>query len=85
MTGTWAAGMWGLVGGAALLIGALVGLYVNVSQRWVSYVMALGAGVLQYVNDSVLGPSSRTARRAGAGGQIPSCWGGRPMGLAVRE
>ena len=40
------AGFWGLVGGAALLVGALVGLYAGASQRVISIVMAVGAGVL---------------------------------------
>lgn len=37
---------WGFVGGASLLLGALVGLYAPTSQRVVSVVMAMGAGVL---------------------------------------
>lgn len=41
-----AAGFWGLVGGAALLVGALVGFYANVSRRIIALVMAVGAGVL---------------------------------------
>lgn len=40
------AGFWGFVGGASLLIGAVIGLYANASQRAISVVMALGAGVL---------------------------------------
>jgi len=40
------AAFWGFVGGASLLIGALVGVYVRVSRRVISWVMALGAGVL---------------------------------------
>lgn len=40
------AAFWGFVGGAALLIGALAGLYANVSQKIIALVMALGAGVL---------------------------------------
>ena len=40
------AGFWGFVGGAALLLGALVGLYAGASQRIISIVMAIGAGVL---------------------------------------
>jgi zinc transporter, ZIP family len=40
------AGFWGFVGGAALLVGALVGLYAGTSQRIISIVMAVGAGVL---------------------------------------
>lgn len=37
---------WGLVGGCALLLGALLGLYVRASPRTIAAVMALGAGVL---------------------------------------
>ena len=40
------AAFWGFVGGASLLLGALVGLYAGASQRIISVVMAVGAGVL---------------------------------------
>lgn len=40
------AGFWGFVGGASLLIGALIGLYAGASQRVIAVVMAIGAGVL---------------------------------------
>ena len=40
------AGFWGLVGGISLLIGAVIGLYSSASQRVISVVMAVGAGVL---------------------------------------
>ena len=40
------AAFWGFVGGASLLLGALVGLYAGASQRVISVVMAVGAGVL---------------------------------------
>ena len=40
------AGFWGFVGGVSLLIGALLGLYAGASQRVISVVMAVGAGVL---------------------------------------
>ena len=40
------AGFWGFVGGASLLIGALIGMYAGASQRIIAIVMALGAGVL---------------------------------------
>lgn len=43
----WAeAGLWGLLGGAALVLGALVAWFVQVPQRVVASVMAFGAGVL---------------------------------------
>ncbi|HET7482540.1 MAG TPA: ZIP family zinc transporter [Actinomycetota bacterium] len=40
------AGFWGLVGGIALLIGALIGLRFNATQRTIGLVMAFGSGVL---------------------------------------
>ncbi len=40
------AAFWGFVGGAALLIGALLGLKVRTTQRVIGLVMAFGAGVL---------------------------------------
>ncbi|WP_027483859.1 ZIP family metal transporter [Deinococcus pimensis] len=46
MTGALTAGLWGLLGGGALVLGALLGLYLRVGQRLVSSVMAVGAGVL---------------------------------------
>ncbi|HYN66797.1 MAG TPA: ZIP family zinc transporter [Ornithinibacter sp.] len=40
------AAWWGFVGGAALLVGALLGLYLRVGLRVIGLVMAFGAGVL---------------------------------------
>jgi ZIP family zinc transporter len=40
------AGFWGLVAGAALLVGAGVGLWKETSQRVIGLIMAFGAGVL---------------------------------------
>lgn len=40
------AAFWGLVGGGALLVGALIGLYVPTTQRVIGLVMGFGAGVL---------------------------------------
>ena len=40
------AGFWAFVGGASLLVGALLGLYAGASQRVISVMMAVGAGVL---------------------------------------
>lgn len=40
------AGWWGLVGGLALVVGALVAWFVRVPQRVVASIMAFGAGVL---------------------------------------
>ncbi|MBA3952443.1 MAG: ZIP family zinc transporter [Rubrobacter sp.] len=46
MAGVLEAAFWGFVGGAALLVGAVVGLYAGASRRLMAVVMALGAGVL---------------------------------------
>ncbi len=40
------AAFWGFVGGGALLVGALIGLFVPTSQRVIGLVMGFGAGVL---------------------------------------
>ena len=40
------AGFWGLVGGIALLIGAVIGLRFKTSQRAIGLIMAFGSGVL---------------------------------------
>lgn len=40
------AGFWGFVGGAALLIGAVIGLRFRTGQRTIGLVMAFGSGVL---------------------------------------
>ncbi len=44
--GALAAGFWGFVGGASLLLGALAGIYAGASRRAIATIMALGAGVL---------------------------------------
>jgi zinc transporter, ZIP family len=40
------AALWGFVGGAALLVGAVIGLRVRTGQRTIGVIMAFGAGVL---------------------------------------
>ena len=40
------AGLWGLLAGSALIIGALIGYYAKISQRWIASIMAFGSGVL---------------------------------------
>lgn len=40
------AGLWGFVGGLALVLGALVAWFVRVPGRVVALVMAFGSGVL---------------------------------------
>jgi ZIP family zinc transporter len=39
-------GVWGLVAGSALILGALIGYYAHISQRLIAAVMAFGSGVL---------------------------------------
>lgn len=46
MSGPLAAFVWGLVGGSALILGAMIGYWVRLPQRLIAAVMALGAGVL---------------------------------------
>lgn len=43
---TLTAGFWGGVAGASLVVGALIGVYMNVPRRVIGLVMAFGAGVL---------------------------------------
>src|SRR4051812_44979595 len=40
------AGIWGLVSGSALIIGASVGYYANINGRWIAAIMSFGSGVL---------------------------------------
>jgi ZIP family zinc transporter len=40
------AGLWGLLSGSALLVGALAGWFVPMSRRTIAAIMAFGAGVL---------------------------------------
>ncbi|MDB5717664.1 MAG: zinc/iron permease, partial [Sphingomonas bacterium] len=40
------AGLWGRLGGSALIVGAAVAYLVSLPQRLVAGIMALGAGVL---------------------------------------
>ena len=46
MTGIWAAGFWGFVGGSALILGAAIGWFAALPQRLIAAVMAVGSGVL---------------------------------------
>lgn len=46
MSGMWAAGFWGLVGGSALVLGAAVAWFATLPQRLIAAIMAIGAGVL---------------------------------------
>jgi len=40
------AGLWGLLSGSALVIGAALGYYINIPRRLVAAIMAFGSGVL---------------------------------------
>jgi ZIP family zinc transporter len=40
------AGLWGLLSGSALILGAVVGFYLKLNQRVVAGIMAFGSGVL---------------------------------------
>lgn len=40
------AGLWGLLSGSALVVGALIAWYAHISQRLIAAVMAFGSGVL---------------------------------------
>ena len=46
MEGLWLAALSGLIGGGTLLVGAAVAWYVDIPQRIVAGIMAVGAGVL---------------------------------------
>lgn len=46
MSGMWLAGLWGLVGGSALVLGAALGYFAQLPQRVIAAVMAIGSGVL---------------------------------------
>jgi ZIP family zinc transporter len=43
----WAiAGLWGLIAGSALVVGALAGYFTKINQRWIAAIMSFGSGVL---------------------------------------
>lgn len=46
MNGALEAGLWGLMGGSALVIGATIACVVELPQRLIAAIMAMGAGVL---------------------------------------
>jgi ZIP family zinc transporter len=67
------AGLWGLVGGIALVLGAAVAWWVRVSRRVVAGIMAFGAGVLISALAFDLVDARRGARhRKRSGDQQPS-------------
>lgn len=42
----WNAAMWGAISGSAVLIGALLALYLNIPKKLIGWIMAFGTGVL---------------------------------------
>lgn len=40
----WQAGLWGLLGGSALMLGAAIAFAVTLPQRVIAAVMAIGSG-----------------------------------------
>jgi ZIP family zinc transporter len=46
VTGVWAAGFWGFVGGSALILGAIIAYFSTLPQRVIAAIMAVGSGVL---------------------------------------
>jgi ZIP family zinc transporter len=70
------AGLWGLLGGSALLIGALVGYYARVPRALIAVVMAFGAGVLISALSFDLMEESfeRGGLAATAIGSLPGLW-----------
>ena len=67
----WAqAGLWGLLAGGALVIGAAVAWFVRVPQRVVATIMAFGAGVLiSALSFDLVDEAERT------GGLVPTAGG----------
>jgi zinc transporter, ZIP family len=65
------AAFWGFVGGAALLIGAVVGLRVDVPERVLGAIMAFGSGVLiSAVSFDLTGEAYATGGADAAGGGL---------------
>ena len=64
---TWlAAGLWGLVAGGALVLGAAVAWWVRVPPKVIAGVMAFGAGVLiSALAFELRGPGGPAGRRRG--------------------
>jgi len=62
------AGLWGLLSGSALLIGALAGWYVPLSRRVIAAIMGFGAGVLiSALSFDLMDEAWRRADHSGSG------------------
>ena len=67
--------LWGLIAGSSLVLGGLIGLYVQLPSRWIGVIMAFGAGVLiSAVAYELVGEAVDTA--AGGGGVGLGLFGG---------
>lgn len=42
----WHAAMWGAISGSAVLVGALLAMFLPISKKMIGYIMAFGTGVL---------------------------------------
>jgi len=79
---TWAeAGLWGLLGGAALVIGALIAWLVAVSDTVIAGVMAFGSGVL--ISAVAFDLMEEAARTGGLGPTAAGFLGGAVAYLAA--
>jgi ZIP family zinc transporter len=79
---TWlAAGLWGLLGGAALVIGALIAWFLRVPDGVVAGVMAFGSGVL--ISAVAFDLMAEAARTGGLGPTAVGFLGGAVAYLAV--
>ena len=79
---TWAeAGLWGLLGGGALVIGALIAWFVRVPAAVVAGVMAFGSGVL--ISAVAFDLMAEAARTGGLGATALGFLGGAVVYLAA--
>ncbi len=42
----WSAALWGGLAGSAVLLGAIIGIYLNIKKNYIGYIMAFGTGTL---------------------------------------
>ena len=70
----WEAAFWGFVGGFALLVGAVAGIWLPASKRFVGLIMAFGVGVLFSAVSFEL--TSEAYDRAGADAVVIGLLGG---------
>jgi zinc transporter, ZIP family len=68
------AGLWGLLAGSALLLGALIAWFLKVPRRWVASIMGFGSGVLISAVSFEL--MAEAAERGGLGATVGGFIGG---------